>query len=79
MVKNIDEKEDSFQDELQEDILNNNNNPSGIYLLWQNLIWEKNCYFKYEKCLLLAMGNVLPFGYPPAMFIYLLASTRSKR
>jgi len=28
MVKNIDEKENSFQDELQEDILNNNNNPS---------------------------------------------------
>jgi len=28
MVKNIDEKENSFQDELQEDILNNNSNPS---------------------------------------------------
>merc|ERR1712037_226416 len=28
MVKNIDEKENSFQDVLQEDILNNNNNPS---------------------------------------------------
>ena len=41
MVKNIDEKEHSFQDELQEDILNNNNNQSGIYLLWRNLIWEK--------------------------------------
>ena len=49
MVKNIDEKENSFQDELQEDILNNNNNPSGIYLLWHNLIWERNCYLKYEK------------------------------
>ena len=64
MVKNIDEKENSFQDELQEDILNNNNNPSGIYLLWHNLIWERNCYLKYEKCLLSAMENVLPFGYP---------------
>jgi len=28
MVKNIDDKENSFQDVLQEDILNNNNNPS---------------------------------------------------
>ena len=42
MVKNIDEKENSFQDVLQEDdIFNNNNNPSGIYFLWQNIIWEK--------------------------------------
>jgi hypothetical protein len=55
MVKNIDEKENSFQDELQEDTLDNNNNQSGIYFLWQNLIWEKNCYLKYEKCLLSAM------------------------
>ena len=69
MVKNIDEKENSFQDELQEDILNNNNNPSGIYLLWQNLLFKKNCYLKQEKCLLLAMGYVLSLGYPPAMFI----------
>ena len=41
MVKNIDEKENSFQDVLQEDDILNNNNPSGIYFLWQNIIWEK--------------------------------------
>ena len=47
MVKNIDEKENSFQDVLQEDdILNNNNNPSGIYLLLQNILLKKNCYLK---------------------------------
>ena len=46
MVKNIDEKENSFQDELQEDILDNNNNQCGICLLWQNLKREKNCYLE---------------------------------
>ena len=57
MVKNIDEKENSFQDVLQEDdVLNNNKNPSGIYFLWQNIIWEKIatsntknvCYWLWE-------------------------------
>ena len=49
MVKNIDEKENSFQDELQEDVLDSNNNPSGIYLLWQKLTRQKIAICKFEN------------------------------
>ena len=49
MVKNIDEKENSFQDELQEDVLDSNNNPSGIYLLWQKLTQQKIAICKCEN------------------------------
>ena len=42
---------------------------SGIYILWQKLIWQKIAICKCEKMLKKAMGKIWPFWYPPAIFI----------
>ena len=46
------------------------NENSGIYLLWQKLIWKKKYSLQMQKFMLLAMRKSLPFEPPLGMFSF---------